>query len=178
MWRRYVLHAQPSSTVGLLFGSLVVQLLPALVAAVWWRRAHRIGAVSGIIFGASIWALFIATPQLAHTPMTNWLPFALAAAPGGNMFAQRCIVSVLGNIGLLITLSMWIKPRLIDQIQAAAFIDLDLSTARKELSARGSDNVGSLKVLLAKFLGEGDAAVAAYAPAALHKRRNCNPSPT
>ena len=114
--------------------------------------------IAGILFGVAIWLFFIGAPLLMHRAMTNWLPFAIAAAPAANMFAQRCIASMVGNVFFLVAVSLWTKPRLIDQIQAAAFVDIDVASTHQP--DRSNDNVRNLKVLLAKFLGDAGSAVA------------------
>ena len=63
---------------------------------------------------------------------------------------------MLLNTGLLVSVSLWTRPRLIDRIQAAAFIDADVSPRQ----VKGHGSIANLKVLMAQFLGEQDAAVA------------------
>jgi len=94
------------SSVGLLFGSLVVQLLPALVAAVWWRRAQRRGVIAGILFGVAIWLFFIGAPLLMHRAVTNWLPFAVAAAPTRLMGSSRALPP--GNAYPTMLVLLWV----------------------------------------------------------------------
>lgn len=156
----YMMDSQVSSTIGLLFGSLIVQLLPSLIAAIRWRRAHRFGAIAGILGGCSIWLLCIGAPLLTHTRMTSWLSFALAVSPPTDVFVQRCIASMLVNMALLVAVSLWARPRLIDRIQAAAFIDAEVSQMRRDMPAANRVSIANLKTLLDQFLGEQDAAVA------------------
>ncbi len=59
--------ANPGSLVGLLLGAygIVVQLLPMLLGALFWRRASRSGAFAGLAVGAALTLLFqfgVSTP--------------------------------------------------------------------------------------------------------------------
>src|ERR1051326_2549820 len=44
----YRLDSLQSSTIALLFDSVLIQLLPAMIAGVYWSRAHLAGAIAGI----------------------------------------------------------------------------------------------------------------------------------
>ena len=86
----YQLDSQVSSTIGLLFGSLIVQLLPALIAAMHWRGANRFGAGAGMVGGVLVWLAFFAVPQLAHLPMNS----LAALCPGGFASHRRLCATV------------------------------------------------------------------------------------
>lgn len=156
----WLMRGQESSTIGLLFTSLMVQLVPAVVAAIVWPRAHHRGALAGILFGFLAWLFFLARPLLTHAGMISWFPFPLAVSPLTDAFDERCIASLLLNVGCLLVFSWFSKPRLIDSIQAAAFIDHRASMGLSAISPQSGINIANLKVLLSQFLGDEDAALA------------------
>ena len=159
----HVLAQRPGTTIGLLFLSILIQLLPAIVAGITWRRAHAFGAISGILAGVGAWLFLIAMPMILSETLEPVFPLRLAEAPGTNAFDQRLLVSLALNLFALIGVSFFAKPRLLDRIQAAAFIDLDFSPRSQDgvpANTIAKSTVANLKVLLSQFLGDGDAAVA------------------
>ena len=135
-------------------GSGFVQFLPALIGGLYWRRGHAVGAIAGLCGGFAIWLYAIAAPQfLNNFGVVYDLGFRLAAASGTDLFVQKVLLSVLVNTSLYVGLSFAVRPRLIDRIQASAFIDahLHVDGARFETKLRGT--VGDLKALVAQFLG-------------------------
>ena len=158
----YRLDSRESSTIGLLFDSVLIQLLPAIIAGVYWRRAHVVGAMAGIAGGFLVWAWLLAAPLLTMQNQNILVPVTLALSPGTNAFLQRLIVTLLVNVGLLVTLSLVAKQRLIDRIQAAAFIDINrLVPAVAPRQVPGiKKTVGNLKVLMSQFLGAQEMVVA------------------
>ena len=54
-------------SIGLLAFSLVLQLLPALLAALYWRKGHARGVYAGLAAGSVGWVLAVLIP-LIHRP--------------------------------------------------------------------------------------------------------------
>jgi len=50
--------------MGLVSITLIVQLLPALIAALYWPKRHKYGVVVGITLGSLFWAYCLLTPSL------------------------------------------------------------------------------------------------------------------
>ncbi len=169
------LDAQSNTTIGLLSLSLLIQLLPAIVAGVTWRRAHVSGAAVGLCAGVLIWTLCIAGPLLHGEKLQAWFSISVAASAPVNAFFQRFAVSILVNAALLLLLSLRARQRLIDRIQAAAFIDPDTAMAPgarlRSPPKSGTTSIANLKVLLAQFLGEQDAATALGEMETRHRRK-------
>ena len=158
----YRLDSRESSTIGLLFDSVLIQLLPAIIAGVYWRRAHVAGALAGIGGGFLVWTWLIAAPLLAMQDQSALVPITLALSQGTNAFLQRLIVTMLINIGLLVTLSLLAKQRLIDRIQAAAFIDINTlvpAVAPRQVPVF-KKTFGNLKALMSQFLGAQEMLIA------------------
>jgi Na+/proline symporter len=50
--------------IGLLSLSLIVQLAPAMIGALFWSRGHKVGVISGIVFGSVIWFYTLLIPTV------------------------------------------------------------------------------------------------------------------
>jgi len=125
------------------------QLVPALVGAVVWRQGHARGAIAGILGGIAVWAYAVATPQLAP----DWTLGALARQ---TPFEVGVLASLALNVGLYVGLSLMAKPRLVDRIQAHAFVSQQSPATVAGLGAmRGT--IGDLRALVEQFLGREDA---------------------
>lgn len=62
--------AKPASLVALLLGAygIIVQLLPMLVGALWWKRATTVGAIAGLVLGSGLTLYF----QLGSAAPFGW----------------------------------------------------------------------------------------------------------
>jgi len=125
------------------------QLVPALVGAVVWRQGHARGAIAGILGGIGVWAYAVAGPQLAP----DW---SLGAFARRTPFEVGVLASLALNLCLYVGLSLIAKPRLVDRIQAHAFVSQQSPAAVVGLGAmRGT--IGDLRALVEQFLGREDA---------------------
>jgi Na+/proline symporter/signal transduction histidine kinase len=150
-WAYYRTIDHGDSLANLGFTSLAAsaQLLPALVGAVIWRRGHSLGAVAGIVGGIGMWACVVAMPQLAP----EW---PLAAPGRGIPFEVGVLASLVLNICLYIGVSFGAAPRLVDLIQAHAFVGRPAPASGSGIgSMRGT--IGDLRTLVEQFLGRQDA---------------------
>ncbi|MCY7295903.1 PAS domain-containing hybrid sensor histidine kinase/response regulator [Alteromonas sp. a30] len=114
-------HRQISSTttlthIGLLAFSLVVQLLPAIVGGLYWKRANAQGVYAGWVAGLAVWIWWLIVPLLND----NLLP-----QQQSEMISVAAVVSLFSNIGAFIVFSLLAPQRLADKIQAYAFVDSD-----------------------------------------------------
>lgn len=66
-------------TVNLAFGIASTTFGPLLILGIWWRRLSRVGAIGGLIFGASVGVL-LGVLEAIQPPMPGWLE-ALVSAP-------------------------------------------------------------------------------------------------
>ncbi len=57
-------------TIGLVSMSLIAQLAPAMIAALYWPKRHSYGAIAGILTGAAVWAYTFLSPALVQA---GWL---------------------------------------------------------------------------------------------------------
>ena len=108
------------------------QLAPALLAGLYWRRAHGIGAIAGLLAGLALWfycgvlpaVLPADDPLLLNGPLQlAWLaPMNLLGLEGEHRLAYATGWSLGVNILALVLLSLLLKPSRADVRQARLFI--------------------------------------------------------
>lgn len=123
-------------SIGLISFAAAIQFLPAVVAAVYWRKAHRNGVVIGLLSGFSIWVYCLLMPSLSQSGwMPNWFlnvfinkesffnPYSLFGINFNDSLTHGVFWSLLFNTSLFIIVSLYSNARLIDRIQASSYID-------------------------------------------------------
>jgi len=69
----YVGGAEKSlHSVGLISFAAAIQFLPSILASVYWQKAHKNGAIAGLLIGFIIWIYCLFLPSLANS---SWMPF-------------------------------------------------------------------------------------------------------
>jgi signal transduction histidine kinase/Na+/proline symporter len=161
----YFHSMRPEASTGLFFvtASCVAQFLPAMLGGLFWRRGHASGAIAGMCAGFAVWLYALAAPQF----MDNFgvlydLGLRLAVDSGTDRFVQKVLLSLAVNTLFYVGVSLAARAKLVDRIQASAFIDVHMHdrNARRNPDLQGT--VADLKKLVAKFVGH-EAAGAAFA---------------
>lgn len=81
-------------------------LLPALLAAVWWRRANRFGAAAGIVVGFAI-AVLLAGATLYEPAILSWLEPAGLADLAKELGAERAaLIAVPAGLLVIVLVSL------------------------------------------------------------------------
>jgi Na+/proline symporter/signal transduction histidine kinase len=150
LWFQAIDRSTGLASIGLVSFAALAQLAPALFGAVLWRDGHARGAIAGILAGMTIWAVFLGLPQVgAALGVPGLTPFGLAdPLPAG------VVLSLSANLGFYVWLSRRARPRLIDRVQASAFVDRYARDGHDPLSGPAGASVGDLRVLVARFLGD------------------------
>lgn len=146
----YIYHQQMTNSrslasIGLIAFSLVIQLLPAIVGGLYWKKGHALGVYAGLISGLFIWVLWLVLPAIGDTSDIQSQTDTISV---GAMLSLAC------NVLAYIVFSYLAQDRLIDRIQAQAFVlprENHPNTVKSQISHA---NVGDLATLLATFLGE------------------------
>ena len=162
------------ASIGLTSFAALSQLAPALFGAVLWRDGHARGAIAGIVCGTAVWLLLLALPQIGSALGAGAIrPFGLADALPTAVF-----VSLGLNAVVYILVSLAARPRLIDQVQARAFVDRLSPDWRERSSAPSGASVGDLKTLVSRFIGDPGAerAFAAFGRETGRTLRNGDPA--
>ncbi len=162
------------ASIGLTSFAALAQLAPALFGAVLWRDGHARGAIAGITCGAAIWLLLLALPQIGSALGAGAIhPFGLEDPLPAAVF-----VSLALNAIVYVLVSRAAEPRLIDRVQARAFVDRLSPDWRERSSAPSGASVGDLKTLVSRFVGDPSAerAFAAFARETGRVIRNADPA--
>lgn len=138
------------AAMGLVSFAAMAQLAPALFGAVLWRGGHSHGALAGMTVGIAVWIVMLALPQLA--PGAPWHPHVMMGVK--DPLALGVFVSLGLNLAAYVGVSRFAQPRLIDRVQARAFVDrLGPDWLDAKPSPSGA-SVGDLRALVARFIGD------------------------
>ena len=141
------------ASIGLTSFAALAQLAPALFGAVLWRGGHARGAVAGIVCGAAIWLVLLALPQIGSALGAHDIqPFGLRDALPVGVFLSLGL-----NTAVYVLVSRHAPPRLIDRVQARAFVDRLSPDWRDRSTALSGASTGDLKTLVARFVGDPSA---------------------
>lgn len=144
LYQQQMTNESSLAAIGLLAFSLVIHLLPPIVGGLYWKRGHAHGVYAGLIAGMVVWTLWLMLPVLGGEAVN---------IDQSESLSQAAIVSLLANIIAYVSVSMLTSSRLIDRIQAEAFVspaDVTLSlTTTQPLTVTVED----LHTLISKFSG-------------------------
>ena len=154
------------ASIGLLSFAAIAQFAPALLGGLVWHGANAKGALVGILAGFLVWAYTLLLPSLAHA---GWVPagllqdgpFGVALLRPEELFGLRfdplthgVFWSLLANIGCFVAGSHLTSARVIERIQANAFIDADATETHFTSQVwPGSIRVSELAALVSQYLG-------------------------
>lgn len=154
------------ASFGLLAFVAVIQFLPAIIGGLYWKTGSRNGVLAGMAAGFLLWLYTLVIPTMMSGDLIpdnfitdgllsiSWLkPTALFGVTGFDPLTHGVLWSLSANIALYVLVSRYSGLRLVDRIQASAFVD----TYNKELpeTSRHYDHVtvGDLQMLTERFLG-------------------------
>jgi Na+/proline symporter/signal transduction histidine kinase len=154
--------------IGFISFLAAAQLAPALLAGLYWRRAHGVGVIVGLLAGLALWFYCGLLPAvlpadsalLVRGPFAiDWLrPMNLFGIGGQSRLAYATAWSLSVNAFALIALSLALRPSRADVRQAKLFLDERRGPAR----ARDGEfqlsliRVSQLQALLPPFMEQAD----------------------
>jgi len=167
-------------SIGLISFAAVAQFAPAILGGIFWKRATKTGALSGLIAGFLLWVYTLVLPSLVQAGFMDpgfvtrgpfgvaWLkPFALFGLKDFDHIAHAVFWSLLFNTFLFIGVSLYSRPSAIEHSQATLFVEAYRYAGETDGSSfwRGTASVGDLRSLLVRFLGKErtEEELAAYA---------------
>ena len=163
---RYTAEHVALAVSGTLAFAAVAQFGPAVAGGLYWRRASARGALAGLGAGFAVWIYTLLLPMLAPAglvPMAlieqgpfgiAWLrPVALFGLEGLDMASHGVLWSMLANLACYVGFSLGGQRRLIERVQAAAFVDPDKAAHPAERPAQRAPTVEELRLLAERFLG-------------------------
>ena len=116
------------SSIGLISFAAVAQFAPPLIAGLYWRRAHRYGAVAGMAAGALVWMHAMLLPSMPEASLSGILSVLGSGTlptliPGAtDTLTNSTAWSLLLNTGLLIGVSLVARANERDRLQAETFV--------------------------------------------------------
>ncbi|WP_420846608.1 NahK/ErcS family hybrid sensor histidine kinase/response regulator [Nitrincola alkalilacustris] len=159
----------PLASFGLLAFVAAIQFLPAIVGGIYWKAGTRQGVLAGMTAGMLLWCYTLVLPTMRAaqilpgeldallppgSELPSWLqPTSLFGLGGLNPLTHGVFWSLSVNILLFVLVSRLSVTRLVDRIQASAYINVynkDLSDHSRLL---GHVTVGDLQMLIERFLG-------------------------
>ena len=161
---RQIMQIPWLAQIGFISFLAAAQLAPALLAGLYWRRAHGIGVIVGLLVGLTMWFYCAVLPSilpasaqlLSDGPMgVGWLaPLNLFGIHGEHRLAYSTCWSLGLNVLALTALSMLLRPSQADIRQARVFIDApDANPGATELDYQLSlIRVSQLQALLPPFV--------------------------
>lgn len=159
-------------SIGLISFAAVAQFAPAMLGGMYWKGATRHGATVGLVLGFGLWAYTLMLPSLAKS---GWLatgflsdgpwglallkPEQLLGLSGLDNLTHSLFWSLLANVGAYVAISLWRSPTASEASQALLFVDVfKRSQTSGPVFWRGRARVQDLQSLVARFLGEHQAA--------------------
>lgn len=134
-------------SIGLLAFSLVLQLLPAIIGGLYWKKGHAQGVYMGLGLGLTAWVLAI------------WVPLnAISLVDAESIITRGTLISLTLNTLGYVVFSLLAVPSLVDKVQSTAFVQPRKLRAGRvpspalEASYEGA-RVQDLVTLMETFLG-------------------------
>lgn len=145
----YLYHQQMTgsrslASIGLIAFSLVIQLLPAIVGGLYWKKGHAHGVYAGLLAGIFTWVLLLIIPAV-EGPQSAILT--------SQTISTGAMLSLSANVIAYVVFSYFSQHRLVDRIQAQAFVSPREGQINENKKQRSDATVGDLSTLLSTFLG-------------------------
>jgi signal transduction histidine kinase len=125
------------AAIGLIAFVGVAQFLPSLVGGIFWRRATRIGALSGLVIGFAFWAYTLFLPSfggdfvISAATLSNgpWglallRPQALLGLTDLDPLVHAVVWSVGANALTFVIVSSLTQSNELERLQGALFVDV------------------------------------------------------
>ncbi len=154
------------ASFGLLAFAAASQFLPAIIGGIFWKTGTRTGVLAGMIGGFALWIYTLVIPAFIEADIINanflaqglfgysWLePTALFGFDSLDTLSHGVFWSLSVNTALYILLSGYSAPRLVDRIQASAFVDVYSKDLTETATQQTQVTVGDLQMLAERFLG-------------------------
>ncbi len=154
--------------IGFISFLAAAQLAPALVAGLYWRRAHGVGVIAGLLAGLALWFYCAVVPAilspdhalLLKGPLgIDWLrPMNLLGITGEHRLAYATGWSLGVNVLALLLLSRVLRPSRADIRQARVFtgpLDVEFASSDKDYQL-SLIRVSQLQALLPPFMEQGE----------------------
>lgn len=174
LFERFVSQQSHLATLGLLAFVLLAQVSPAVIGALYWRKASSIAALSGLIVGGLLWVYTLFIPMVfPDSALVNHGMFNLAWLKPTSLFGfsylddvtHGVIVSLLVNTLVFIVVSLYSSRSIGEKLQAELFMKKHQGQFSYQLTIQDLFN------LLHRFVNH-DAATELIERSGIHRNRN------
>lgn len=161
---RAVPNGSSLASIGLLAFAAVAQFAPAVLAAVYWPGASRVGVLAGLCAGFLIWSYTLLLPTFVGVDgvMPSWItagpfgtgmlaPHSLLGFAGPDPLTHGVFWSLFANVAALVVGSLHSPPAIGERLQLAPRIDG--ADGRRAKLLPGSATVADLQLLAERLLG-------------------------
>ncbi len=166
---RSVGQMYPLVSIGLISFTGIAQFLPATLGGIYWKRATKAGAITGLILGFSVWMYTLPFPTLVEI---GWVkeqlieegpwglralnPYALFGWTGVDHITHSAFWSIAFNTFGYVGVSLCTQPKALEITQADLYVDIykyqNMGVNYEVLRRRA--RVRDLTALLDRFVGE------------------------
>ncbi|TQV87301.1 NahK/ErcS family hybrid sensor histidine kinase/response regulator [Aliikangiella coralliicola] len=143
--------SQSLASIGYLSFTAVLQFMPALLCALFWSKATKLGAIAGLLSGTACWFVLTWLPSIRG----EYLLSSETSFSGFSILTESLVISLTCNFFALIMVSRFSRQSLTEKIQAYAYV----YGSRKEINLKSSPRkspqvlVKDLKSLSAAIVG-------------------------
>ncbi|WOH36256.1 PAS-domain containing protein [Thalassotalea fonticola] len=142
-FERYIHHQNHLAAIGLLSFVLLAQFAPAIIGALYWRKATTKAAFISLIIGSSVWLYTLLLPTVF--PQASWVsvgPLALSWLKPTALFglsfldniSHGVFYSLLLNLISYICISLFTHRSVGEKLQAELFVNKSQSQFERHLS--------------------------------------------
>jgi Na+/proline symporter/signal transduction histidine kinase/ActR/RegA family two-component response regulator len=167
VYYRIIADQENLAATGLLSFAAVAQFAPAIVSALYWRGASRVGVYVGLIAGFGTWAYTLLLPAMTRAGWIDsgwmdqgpfgfgWLkPTELFHLSGWEPVTHGTFWSLLANVACLVFISLRFRPSVAERLHAALFVDPFVRSASGAGDWRGRVTVRDLGTIAGRIVGD------------------------
>jgi PAS domain S-box-containing protein len=167
----------PLASIGLISMSAVAQFAPPVALGLYWRGAHRYGAIAGITAGALIWAYSLLMPSLLAAGWLSpgiglGLPALPSLFPDLDALTNGVLWSLSVNTLLMVVVSNFSRGTEKDRRQAAGFVGGRQAEPDGSLAPLHDAAFDDLKALVERIVGRERADKAFAGPIEAYRDRD------
>ncbi|HWA50039.1 MAG TPA: PAS domain-containing protein [Dongiaceae bacterium] len=152
-YHRTIAGLLPLATIGMVSFAAVANFAPALLLGLYWRRTHRFGVIAALCAGFVLWSCTILWPTMHSGVALIEIP-AIGPLAWLDPLPRAFAIELIVNCSLLVIVSLLSRPQARDQRQADVFVGDIEPDAVPAPAQRATDELGQLRELAARFIGE------------------------
>jgi Na+/proline symporter/signal transduction histidine kinase len=167
VYYRIIANAENLAATGLLSFAAVAQFAPAIVSALYWRGASRVGVYVGLLAGFVVWAYTLLFPAMTRAGWmrSGWVdngPFGMSWLKPNELFhlsgwepvTHGTFWSLLFNVSCLVFISLRFRPSVAERLHAALFVDPYVRSVTGAGDWKGRVTVRDLGTIAGRIVGE------------------------